>query len=297
MKNIKSKFLWLFAISLTCASIEQIQASQYGKMLRKSAIAVGYAFAFQQNNMSEPDQHSQDNDIDAIKYPEFAKFVKKYRCSAEIEQQVQKEDGNIKHIGNDVYEYKEIPFMNKGRSIDRIINAERMKKVIAVHKLDRIDVPDKCLCKMHENDWNVIVGKVKQKKDRLDISLVETQQLSKLMEETLYLDTHSGNLMRGTQNEIIIIDTEDRSFFRSGTAFMGVFKKQYLRPLIEENCDKGQSKEWLSDRMALDNKIDIIFWRLLYGPMSLRNNRQYDDADIDFEKVKEEFAAFNRESK
>ena len=51
MKNIKNKFLWLFVISLGCAQVERIQASQFGKMLGKSAIAAATMQATKRSSM------------------------------------------------------------------------------------------------------------------------------------------------------------------------------------------------------------------------------------------------------
>ena len=174
MKNKKNRLTLLFVLGLLTAYPSKLLCAQQKNIAKSVVCAAGSVLAFQANIYCQADQQSHDKDVDAVKYPEFAKFVKKYRCSAEIEQQVKNNAQHQKRVQDSVSRYTSIPFYNKGPRIDRIINAERMKKVIEINKLDRLAVPDKCLCHMYEDEWNVIAKKVTtDDEEPLNISLLE----------------------------------------------------------------------------------------------------------------------------
>lgn len=269
-------------------STGQLQASKVA--IRSIVCTAGSMLASQANIYCQAEEKSRDQNVDAAKYPEFAKFVKKYRCSAEIEQQVGEALYKIKFYDG-VSEYLLIPFYNKGARIDRIINAHRMKKVIEINKLDHLAVPDKCLCHMYADEWNVIAKKVKRNKGEFKISLEQAQQLATLAQETGYGDFHLGNILHDDQHKIVIIDTEDRSYRYSG------YELACLEEFIARGYLRKEDLQWLHDKIESGKTIPNILWRILFGPTPLSGNSQYDDADIDLKKVKQEFAQLQNENR
>ena len=71
--------------------------------------------------------------VDSKGYPELAKFIKKYRCSASDE--INQDHHFVKY------------------DFERIINAERMKNIIKQEGLDHLQVAEKCLCKTDGARW------------------------------------------------------------------------------------------------------------------------------------------------
>ena len=279
MKKFRKRFLVIFMIGFINLGIQPLQASQFDKIAVACA-ALGTSFLIYENTSNF--MYPQENNIDMIQYPEFAKFVKKYRCSPKIERQIHKHENNkTSTYGHPlVQEYRSIPFYNKGNSIDRIINAERTKKVIESHQLDSIGVPDKCLCHMYGNVWNVVAKKVNRSRDRSKISLREAEQLKIIAEEIFYSDFHNGNIVRNDQNKLMIIDTEDRSF--ASEAFdvnrISLFFSCFLRDNAEKDVLERMKNQKIIKKNDQSNDISNPSQDVLV-----------DDVDIDFEKMKREF--------
>ncbi|NBV40783.1 hypothetical protein EBR77_02975 [bacterium] len=152
--------------------------------------------------------------VDHKIYPELAKFIKKYRCSKEIE------------------ELKSIDIYFKGSEIDRIKNAERLKRAIQEKKLDRVIVPEKCLFLTKDKSRLVVASKAiyyveekiisdeAVKEIELQISQLQKDPAVNLFDIDLpYKSRAKGHNTIYTDEKhlkVAIIDTEDITFRKRG---------------------------------------------------------------------------------
>ena len=219
-------------------------------------------------------------EFDTSKYPELVKFVEKYRCPSDVESDAKK------HFLKN-YEY------------ERIINAARMKQCITVNKLDKLRVPDKCLCRAKQG-YEVLSQRIHIKDgDRKDakLSLSEVQQMVKMAEETGFRDW-VGNFDWDTDGKLAFYDLESDGFFIGmirgveGKELPNHCKFNYVASLmVYQHAMEPAAQEWLQKRLQeLLNSAEGI------APQKpLPWNTKYDDSSIDFEKTKNEFQALEEE--
>jgi len=210
---------------------------------------------------------------------EFEKFVKKFAPSADVCKAIEDAE-EIKYKG--FCFIKSSPALYaKDENIDRIINAYRMREYIQRNNLDRLTVPEKCIYKVDGKRWVVFANVVKYGSwQRRSIGLEEAKQLATLTEELGYKDWHLNNVVRDScNNTLAVIDTEDRSFFanRFVEEIPKAYKARCVSTLSRLNYAMDEpAKEWLANREE-------------YLRNSVSSPTKYDDSDIDFEKVKEEY--------
>lgn len=211
--------------------------------------------------------------IDAVRYPELAKFEQKHFCSIDTKQE---------------------RVFSKGTDIARIENADRMKKIIAIHKLDRLSVAQKYLSCSGPGNCEVIAKAVVQNDDNQKrLSLVEVQQLAVIAEEAGFRDW-SPNLLRDDAGKLIFIDTEDSSFYS------GVYLGNWIIPT---NCKAINVKNLLMLGMEPEAETWVInrsnellqSFGGIFPRQALPENEKYADSSIDFARVKEEFEIFQKE--
>lgn len=137
--------------------------------------------------------------------------------------------------------------------IERIIYADKMQQFLERHTLDRLGVADKYLLPVKDafgrTWWTVIAQGVPEGPSFADkkITLEEVKQLVKVTDELGYVDMHSGNVGRSSEdNKIYYIDTERRSFcpdqlraYVQGLEFKGA---------LSSNCFEPEAWEWLKKR-------------------------------------------------
>jgi len=260
-------------------------AANLSKIIAVTAMT-NVAYADGHNNK----QHAPDY-IDSAKYPAFAAFAKKHRCSPEIEQLVRDNQSKKTHIQNAVYKYDEIPFYNKGKRFDRIAYSELIKQAVKENNLDHINVPDKCLCHMYGTKWNVIVKEAKKQQKSSPISLIEVQRFVKLIKKTGYRDLHSDNFVQSESNKITIIDTEKRGFAKS--------KHEYNDIVTRLSCDginfDNEAKEWLTKQREEIEAINQSVFSLLY--YFLFTPEQYKKPDIDLDQIMNEYVFYQNSKK
>lgn len=215
------------------------------------------------------------------RYPELEKFMTKHRCSTDDES-----NQTQHHVKYD---------------INRIINAERMKQVIAQEKLDRLQVAEKCLCKTGAGRFDVLSKQVSftsQRPNDGKLSLIETQQLATLAEKTGFRDW-VGNFDWDTTGRLVIYDTENDSFVVGrvrgvqGYELPAHCKFNFVASLmVYQHCMVPEAQEWLSERLTelLDSKEGVS------EVVILPSNSAYD-INVDFEKVKEQLRAYANRSK
>jgi hypothetical protein len=230
-------------------------------------------------------------EIDANNYPELAKFIKKYGLPNIF---TKKAEQNKEYFEN--YSYGTVSnlpnFFLKGSDINRIINAERARRCIEINNLDQLDVPRKYLGKIGDL-WRVFAEKIKPLTESRVISLLEIQQLTTLAEETGFRDWNEDNWRYDKNNsKFTCIDTEDNSFAIGrirGVEGMDLpfhCKANYVMSLLTfEEYMEPKAQEWLIHRIEelINSPEGIAEDKPLFA------NKKYDDPEIDFEKVKEEF--------
>ena len=204
--------------------------------------------------------------VNPDEYPELAKFVARYACPEDLAAKVQTVETNGFHRGD--------TFFLKGDDIDRLINAIRAKRVIKKNKI--------------------------QHGESCRLSLSQVKDLTKFVEETGYRDWLSLDLINAPNNKLTFIDTEDGSFavgMVHGNEKQGI--PQNCKLIFFANLSKALAKYMEKD--AIDF-LNVRHEQLVNNPEGknpfapIFKNTEYDDADIDFEKVKTEFYKY-RESK
>lgn len=214
--------------------------------------------------------------IDPKEYPELTKFIEKYKCSAN--------DTQNKH-----YHY------SKPNQIDRIINAERMRKIIEHNKLDHLRVADKCLYICPDNELNVLSKNINPKRNRprdQKLSLTEVQQLVTLAENTGFRDW-VGNFDWDSNGKLAFYDTENDAFkigrIRGveGMELPAHCKFNFIASLAVYRASmEPAAQKWFDKKLS---EVLNSEEGKMAAPM-LPFNTQYDkDCGIDFEQVKKEY--------
>jgi hypothetical protein len=183
----------------------------------------------------------------------------------------------------------------KGTEIERVINAHRMQNCIEKNNLYLLGVAQKCVG-MVDGQWKVFAENIVVPGGK-HITLELVKQLIVLAEETGFRDWNS-NWVWNTSGKLICIDTEDNSFLIGrhrgvkGMEISAHCKFNYVASLnIWANSMDEEAREWFQTRInELLNSVEG-----LQEDKPLPFNTKYDDpnAGIDFQKVKEEYQAYN----
>lgn len=169
---------------------------------------------------------------------------------------------------------KDYPFYLKDNDISRMLNAQRLKNCIKEHNLHQLRVPNKYLQKIN-GEWTIIAEEITRNNSNSKIDKETAQQIATLIKETGFADWHANNFLEGA-----FIDTEERSFLRVyGTrryhfALGSLFKlSQYFSP---------EASTYLG-RVHQESRASVPPADEVPPP------EKYDDHDINFAKVAEEF--------
>ncbi len=220
--------------------------------------------------------------VDAAQYPNLAKFVKTYRCSDSVEKLGAAADKN--------------EFFLKDDQVERIVNAQRMKRLFEKEGLDHLDVAEKCLFK--DGDLLKVASlDIKRKQHKEKLTLTEVKQLVKFVQETGFRDWIGGNIGYNQQDKLVLFDTEDNSFaigMVHGIAGMDLpdhCKVTYILNLMQFRSQmEPEAKAWFMDRV--NEAINSPEQKVKETPLPW--NTRYDDGKMDFEKVKKEHQELNR---
>ena len=255
------------------------------------------------------------------------KFVARYAPPADViellekyKEQVLKIDkrGSLKELPNFFIKTADTSPRFRSHLLHRVVNAERLRRFIAQHRLTRLDVAKKYIYKLEgiwinkgtcvvrlDGKWIVLAEKINFKPQQLELSLQEVQQLAVVAEKALYRDwgfaraiedgkKYAGNnwVRSEKTGKLVCIDTEDRSFEAgegndlSGRSLSDVFG--YLYDALSDHCSTSfKTRRWL--RKYKKSK------RYVSSGLSLNRSTMFDDADIDFEEVKRQWAIECRE--
>ena len=306
------------ALPQSLAQAESSGSSGFGSNSVNAAILAGLAAGIAGNQVAHADDEDMidihelydEASIDAKLYPELANFLKKYRCSDEFQIRVQRSIWYQNHYSKKnlwgeghhgfqpssglLYKGYASEFFIKGSEIDRIINAERMKKIIELNKFDCLGVADKCLA-FDGNSLCVVSKKIKLGDQAKKISLKEVKQLFKFAFETGYWDLQLGrNIIRDIDGKLVFVDTEDVSYNCriSPGNYNALFdrKVNLIHYLLRYTYFMdNDAKKWLRvEYSKLQNSVEGQEYLIL-----LPTNSQYDaEIGIDFNRVREEFFRF-----
>ncbi|MBP6869727.1 hypothetical protein KBC04_02500 [Candidatus Babeliales bacterium] len=318
-----------------------IQLSFMYCVLFNTQIILTYQFdpesqEFQQHQTEQDTniRYIQPHEIDPIKSPELTKFIQTHSLSQDTLQkanphdiqEIQQFSTNLQQIIDDIEhgnsEYtpeavmqigftllaktKEMsPSIDKGSDISRIVNSLRLKKIIEKHALNRLHATDKFL---FQGPTHLTIMAQRGKFNRCkNFSLLETQQIAKLVEETGFLDWAGdtiNNIAINENGKIEFFDTEDKSF---GYPFDRMSKEyrddaSTIKPIEIESIPGGCKFKYITHlhRLYRYMKPEAQEWYLkrvheLNSPEGfapaprIYNNTQYDDPEIDLQKVKTEW--------
>jgi hypothetical protein len=262
-------------------------------------------------------------------FPVWEEFAQKYAPPRDVIELLEQHKELVLQLQNRGA-LKEIPgffikladFCGQSKLMHRVVNAERLRRCLAHHNLHALEVVkkyvykvdgiwvlrDKCLVRL-DGKWIVLAEKVDFNLQKLNVSLQEVQQLTFLVEKTLYRDwgfarsvgggpLYGGNnWVRNPKNgKLICIDTEDRSFEMGDGQDLAKFPLSFvlgfLSDAISERCDsRFKTRRWLRKRIKKIKKST----REVNSVLSLNHSRLYDPSDMNFEEVKKQWALELRE--
>jgi hypothetical protein len=265
--------------------------------------------------------------VNAQELTTLEKFAQRYAPPADVIELLEKykelvlkldKRGHLKEIPHFFIKTADTSQRFQAHLLHRVVNAERLRRCIARHGLNRLEVVKKYIYKLEglwinegtcalrlDGKWIVLAEKVNFKPQQLELSLQEVQQLAVLAEKTLYRDwgfaraigngpKYAGNnwVRSEKTGKLVCIDTEDRSFEEgeghdlSGKPLPVVFG--HLSEAIANHCDsRFKARRWL--RKYKKSRKNVR------AGLSLNRSREYDDPDLNFEEVKKEWALECRE--
>jgi hypothetical protein len=233
----------------------------------------------------------------------LAKFIKQFSPPEYMVKSIELNEGTIKNISS-TRGFPGFYFKGGVKSIDRVINAERLRNFIKEHKLDCLDVAKKYVYKVNGR-LCVFAEQIVEHPDKIGVLNVrEIAQLVEFVKETGYKDINLRNIIRrASDRKLVMIDTEDRSFYGSlhGQKDYDFSKINYLETLIAHtNLQKNgrylfhldkDARKWLKsfyDLYQVSGRGDNLKLPLSYStePLTCVDNAK-NSVEIDFELVKE----------
>jgi hypothetical protein len=229
-------------------------------------------------------------------YAEFQKFITKFSPPVDAQADlIENEQLIYNALGELEYNKKQDRFHVKSRlDFDRILNVERMKKLINQHHFKHITVPNKYIFFIGDGFLN-IADKIKPYSQPYElISKDEIEELANFVEEIGYSDFTLYNLFKSSNGKWVFIDTENNSFKArlKGSCRNAVSNLEELRHYLLEYSDRigtnGMAQEaniWLNTKINnLETALVIDQHKQCSPPVVQRTD--LDDADINMEAVK-----------
>jgi len=245
-------------------------------------------------------------------FPEFEKFVQKFTPPKDAQVTIKKNESAVAYSTCSLIKGFPANYTSshidgtpdlyiKGSDINRIINAERFRECIKRNNLTKVAVPHKYICKAYGR-WKVVAQNIDTDLDGINqLTFEQVQELVTITEQTGYRDWKVANIIIDTQGIINFIDLEDRSFLGENPEIIRTHygdnpynKAAYIYDLYDFVSNKyGLDKTtqvWLKERENYWHNCPEGLAR--HNPLPL--STEFDSADIDFEKVKQEFAEMDR---
>ena len=214
---------------------------------------------------------------------ELKKFYNKYKLSSNELTILNKNKKYLAEEEDDVFTWKDyLPgfYIKRESSLDRIINAERMRQSIKKYNLFCFDVPRKYIYS-YKKQLYVLAEEV----DGISLgvlSVEEIKQLIILILATGYSDLNTSNIIRRkSDKKLIIIDTDKEAFLLDRNYALSAFYSLF------GNADHIDSE----GRFFIDN------YKKSYEPLiyfdeksNILTSVEFDEEiGIDLNRVKEEY--------
>ncbi len=170
--------------------------------------------------------------------------------------------------------------------IERLINAERLRKCIEIHNLFCLKVPRKYVYRINDEIFVFAEciggGSVGNNVSNRDLTLEEIKQLTILIEETGFSDIHSDNIIRDNENKLVFIDTESKSFS------MGWGLKSKCIELLSQGFRGGFGEYFIGKgKMTTEAQawLKTRHLELLNGPTESNKTVNYPGGEMDPETL------------
>ena len=274
------------------------------KCVAAGAVAIGtVAYAWNKKPHVLPLDSGYPIDVDAELYPEFAKFLSRYRCSQELAIENAPDQFLVKSGCLSYHDCDGAKGCLVDTSLERIINAQRLKNYIKEQELKHIDVAQKCLHKTADEKLVVVASRVSVAKNQQH-TLAGVKELSRLVKDTHFCDwgldimpskcerdEHGLNVLRNQDGQYVFIDTENKSFgegIQNDSRYSA--NKHTLIQELAIYCDDQtitpEAAQWLTQELW---KTKIMVMLGQKRGIGLYENSKYDDPGIDFNQVAREY--------
>jgi hypothetical protein len=222
-------------------------------------------------------------------YVEFQKFVAKFAPPAESQNDLIQ---NEQLIFSDpaVYNEKQDQFFVKfGSEFSRIINAQRMKKLIQKNNFQYIMVPNEYIFFIGDEFMN-IADKIKPYTITPTTIFQEDEikELANFVAEIGYADFVGQNILKSSNGQWAFIDTEDEAFNMKSCNDV-ILNLQNLRDYIGANHMSADVLKWLNQKISI--KKATLANNIKSGTtescgIKISKRTDLDDSDINMEAAK-----------
>ncbi len=219
-----------------------------------------------------------DHDRNQQNYIELNKFLNRYSCSQEVETQL-----SASNLSEDMRTLDGRFYLKD--NISRLVNTIRLQRFIQNNEISGITLPKKCWSKrLHVVVCSTVphITATDLQESGRKLTLQEVQKIAKIIEATAFNDLNYPNVSLTLDDKLCFIDLEDKSFF-ANSRFAGV--RRGLEKLLGWPMQLD-AHEWLNKKFNEIQKTEEAKDWAERVQASLAFNRQYDDKDIDFNKVK-----------
>ncbi len=179
------------------------------------------------------------------------------------------------------YLVKYNPWRMKGR--------KKVRECIEKYHLDHLRVPAKLIyhvkgrpVRLGEGNYFLLAEKLERASKNIPFSLEEMRQLCILIRCTGYRDCHRDNFLRLENNQIAIIDTEDRDISNNGLTGFLRFISDFGRYDLNREFSREALKHLLTELSGSLTEVSEARYAKIYETIfnSLRANKLNMDKDI-----------------
>lgn len=160
---------------------------------------------------------------------------------AAIAQQFEK--NSTARLGINVLQPEWLPgyFIKYGK--ERILNQAKLRRIIDMHQLNLLSVPNKYLYDKHI----VIAEKIEGKNGAgQNLNIEQVQQLWSLSKYANHCDTHPGNYVTTADGRLVIIDTDDSAMPKRPGDFTSKFRTS-IKYNEQKQHFSAEAYQWLTD--------------------------------------------------
>jgi hypothetical protein len=217
-------------------------------------------------------------------YAEFQKFITKFAPPSTTQNDLMKNEQLI-YDNPAVYNSKQDNFFVKmGSDFSRIVNRERMQKLIVDNKLKHITVPNKYIFFIGDEFFN-IADKMKPYEAHQKLcSKEEIEELANFIADIGYADFVGQNIFKSANGQWVFIDTEDAAFSMSSCQDQ-INNLKGLKDYIGIQHMDPNAQKWLTDKISiLERNMSIDSSK--HCEPELTKRTELDDRNIDMNAAK-----------